>query len=166
VRACELRSGTLFDYLPENHSLWKPGQHGGGGRAQMPAFLERLRVRLGPESVYGLCLVPEHRPEATWRAQTPQTEQRNVLQPPWESGRRPLWLLRAPRALRERDGVPRHAGHPLTLRSGPERLETGWWDGSDIRRDYYVAMAAGGACLWVFRERQAPCRWFLHGAFG
>ncbi len=138
----------------------------------MPAFLERLRARLGPDAIYGLCLVPGHRPEVAWRAQPVNAQQaprkRVVTGPalPWEAGRRPMWLLREPRELGERDGVPRHAGRPLQLMGGPERLETGWWDGSDISRDYYVARAMGGAWLWVFRERHHARRWFLHGAFG
>ena len=47
-----------------------------------------------------------------------------------------------------------------------ERIETGWWDGGEIARDYYIAVDARGARLWVFREREAPHRWFLHGVFG
>ena len=30
------------------------------------------------------------------------------------------------------------------LVTGPERIETGWWDGHDVRRDYYVALYARG----------------------
>jgi protein ImuB len=55
------------------------------------------------------------------------------------------------------------------LLEGPERIETGWWSRGvvgDITRDYYVALDAQGARLWVFREHKAPYRWFLHGVFG
>jgi protein ImuB len=48
----------------------------------------------------------------------------------------------------------------------PERIETGWWDGGNIERDYYVAVDIHGVRLWVFREREAPHRWFLQGVFG
>lgn len=47
-----------------------------------------------------------------------------------------------------------------------ERIETGWWDGREIARDYYAAVDVRGARLWVFREREPPHRWFLHGVFG
>ena len=36
--------------------------------------------------------------------------------------------------------------------AGPERIESGWWDGADVRRDYYVASDARGARLWIYRE--------------
>jgi protein ImuB len=54
----------------------------------------------------------------------------------------------------------------LRLLSEPERIETGWWDGGDIARDYYTATDLHGVRLWIFRERTAPHRWFLHGVFG
>jgi protein ImuB len=77
---------------------------------------------------------------------------------------RPLWLLADPRPL-PGDERPRCDG-PLELEEGPERIESGWWDGHDVRRDYYVARDRAGARLWVFRERQDGGRWFLHGVFG
>jgi protein ImuB len=79
--------------------------------------------------------------------------------------RRPLWLLSVPRLLRELDGLPRRRGS-LRLLGEAERIETGWWHVSGIARDYYTAVDSRGARLWVFREREAPHRWFLHGVFG
>lgn len=78
---------------------------------------------------------------------------------------RPLWMLAEPERLDERDGVPRHDG-PLELLSGPERIETGWWDGRDARRDYFVAGTRAGVRLWVYRERGPDGGWWLHGVFG
>jgi protein ImuB len=54
----------------------------------------------------------------------------------------------------------------LRLLGEPERIETGWWDGADIARDYYTAIDLHGVRLWIFRERASPHRWFLHGVFG
>ncbi|MBW4052420.1 MAG: DNA polymerase Y family protein [Proteobacteria bacterium] len=78
---------------------------------------------------------------------------------------RPLWLLSVPRKLRELHGRPRRRGE-LRLVGEAERIETGWWDGREIARDYYTAVDARGVRLWVFREREPPHRWFLHGVFG
>ena len=50
------------------------------------------------------------------------------------------------------------------LEEGPERIESGWWDGKDVARDYYIVRQAGGARLWVFQERRSKC-WYLHGVF-
>jgi hypothetical protein len=48
--------------------------------------------------------------------------------------------------------------------AGPERIETLWWRGSLVRRDYYRVALESGSHLWVFR-RLTDRRWFLHGAF-
>jgi protein ImuB len=47
---------------------------------------------------------------------------------------------------------------------GPERIETLWWRGRSVRRDYYRIAVESGSHLWIFR-RLADGRWFLHGAF-
>ncbi|RYG86820.1 hypothetical protein EON77_03165 [bacterium] len=173
VRRCELRSGPLVEAAQDSDNLWRPGEHGGGrATLQMPSFLEQLRARLGEEAVTGLAFNAEHRPDRVNLAAAPVTvaarrgAARSVPAPPWPSGRRPLWLLTEPAALAEHEAWPCRDGHRLRLLGGPERLETGWWDGGDVTRDYYQAEDAAGARLWIFRERRSPQRWFLHGFFG
>jgi protein ImuB len=63
-----------------------------------------------------------------------------------------------------KSGVPVFHG-PLAFESGPERIETGWWDGRDIRRDYYVARNPRGMRVWIFNDRHRG-DWYLHGLFG
>jgi protein ImuB len=48
---------------------------------------------------------------------------------------------------------------------GPERIETGWWRGRSLRRDYYRLETRSGHWLWVFRQL-TDGKWFLHGMFG
>lgn len=83
---------------------------------------------------------------------------------------RPAWLLPEPRRLREQASRPLLDGHPLQLLAGPERLESGWWDGAPAVRDYFIAQAGDGALVWVYRSRLASSAdeagWFLHGWFG
>ena len=69
---------------------------------------------------------------------------------------RPLWLLS--RALPLRGSTP----HILT---GPERIESGWWDGADVRRDYYVVQTREGQRAWAFVRAGANGGWMLHGWF-
>jgi protein ImuB len=52
------------------------------------------------------------------------------------------------------------------LLAGPERIESGWWDGADVQRDYYIASDRHGARLWIYRECAGTKPWFLHGIFG
>jgi protein ImuB len=178
VRSCELRSGELVRSVLSSNTLWQPGEHGGAVSVESSGLIERLRARLGPEAVYGLQTLPGHRPERAWRTIEPRGVGASTSKPapslaplltpwltPWPAFSRPLWLLPAPRLLSQREGLPRRRG-PLRLLGDPERIETGWWDGGNIERDYYVAVDIHGVRLWVFREREAPHRWFLQGVFG
>jgi protein ImuB len=169
VRSCELRSDALVLHRPDCPHLWQPGEHGGGGVREASGLIERLRARLGDDAVYGLTLLEGHRPERAWGRTSPPTcaQARHAIATrlPWPASRRPLWLLPAPLSLPVRDGLPRWRG-PLRLIGDPERIETGWWDGEEIARDYYTAADLHGVLLWVFREREAPHGWYLHGVFG
>jgi protein ImuB len=129
--------------------------------AELDALIETLRARLGHEPVFGLAPVADHRPERGWRRIEPGAKTAPV---PVPLAPRPVWLLAHPRPLPERAGAPLHAGRPLALEEGPERLEGGWWDGKDSGNDYYIARANTGARLWVYREHRGA-RWFLHGYF-
>jgi len=181
VRACELYAAVLLPQRPPHRSLWQPGEHGGEADSQSSDLIERLRARLGPHAVHGLGVRAEHRPEAGWtRTGPPLTgaprrtapgqraacggtgREDTVHEPPRH---RPLWILPVPQPLTERDGQPRRCG-ALRLTSEPERIESGWWDGAEIARDYYTAIDTHGVRLWVFREREAPHGWYLHGVFG
>jgi protein ImuB len=47
---------------------------------------------------------------------------------------------------------------------GPERIETAWWRGPTVRRDYWRIEVQTGRWLWVFRDLRKR-KWFLHGEF-
>ena len=168
VRSCELRTDTLVPHRPDRLHLWQPGEHGGGLSSEASGLIERLRVRLGEEAIYGLTLLEGHRPEKAWGRTAPPAIAASSRTPPESDPgrqRRPLWLLPAPQPLPVEAGLPRRRG-PLRLIGEPERIETGWWDGEEIARDYYIAADSHGVLLWVFREREAPHGWYLHGVFG
>jgi protein ImuB len=83
---------------------------------------------------------------------------------------RPIWLFDPPLPLPERHSRPLLAGRPLQLLAGPERIESGWWDGALAARDYFIASDEDGALVWIWRERlpltDAGEGWFLQGRFG
>jgi protein ImuB len=126
---------------------------------RVQVLLERLQERFGRAAVYGLRAVAEHRPEKAWAKwlKSDDCRARGAVQTNREA--RPLWLLPAPVALES------CREDSLKLVSGPERIESGWWDEQDVARDYYTAKNAHGQKLWVFRDRRTRS-WFLHGLFG
>ena len=146
------------------------------------SLLDRLRARLGGHAVRGLALVADHRPERAWRWNRPAMGQSISVAKRGRArhqakGRkqakslllaraeRPLWLLPEPLLLERRKGRPWLDG-PLALGESCERIETGWWDGFEIARDYYIATNSRGERLWIYREIGGERRWLLHGFMG
>ena len=76
---------------------------------------------------------------------------------------RPFWLI-SPEEI---------AASAFAILSGPERIESGWWDSAhlgDVRRDYYVAQLHSGTRIWIFQPRahghnKAAIVWYLQGYF-
>jgi len=143
------------------------------GQDAIGALLERLSARLGEKQVFRVALHDDHRPEcATRYAALFEKDGKGTA----TAFPRPLWLLDKPEALAEVDGRPYRRGH-LKLAAGPERIESGWWDGGemsaetmgeavgDVSRDYFIALSVDAAWLWIYRDCRAPGGWFLQGFF-
>ncbi len=156
VEAIRLEASAFVPLHGHTAGLFGDARAEGEGWARL---VERLQARLGGEAVHGLGLNAEHRPEHAWRMLAPGER---LAPGAAQLGPRPLWLIQPPRRLRETSGVP-HGEGPLELLAGPERIESGWWDGGDVARDYFIARAAGTALLWVYREPGGG--WYLHGLF-
>ena len=157
IVAVGLRSHRAVSYQPPGGDLWAAA-----GREPPERLLERLRARLGRDAVQGLNLYADHRPERAWAWDAPGAVPAHE---PCHAPPRPLWLLREPAALpMDARGRPQCRG-TLELIEGPERIETGWWDGDDVERDYFVARSPEGMTLWVYRERRVPRTWYVQGLF-
>jgi protein ImuB len=142
------------EFLPEkNRSLLHDARAGGEEWLQL---VERLQSRLGGDAVHGLDTHPDHRPERAWVPVSPGKEFLSEKEQP--KGPRPLWLLDPPRRLAEGE---------FSLLAGPERIESGWWDGADAQRDYFIARTSDASLAWIYRQSGAGTgrSWFLHGFF-
>ena len=197
VRGMELISGSLQPLTAGSLDAFAGSAGTGGGPGAgcgcdgVPQLVERLRARLGEDAVYGVVAIPEHRPEAAWRRihELPLTCAWRVGEKRVDRGAgdglpRPVWLLDAPLPLPEPEPDLQRHRSGLILEEGPERIESGWWDGKGVARDYYIARQTPGmyrvpdvhqsrgadalqrtsAKLWVFQERRSK-RWYLHGMF-
>nr|WP_217704177.1 DNA polymerase Y family protein [Schlegelella koreensis] len=147
-------------------------------------LIERLQARLGAAQVQRLAPLDEHRPERASALQAVDAARvERLVKAPRAAGssiagaagaaRRPVWLLPEPQPLPERQSRPFLDGSPLQLLSGPERIETGWWDCSLAERDYFIAQNGDGALVWIYRARlpletdgEPRQGWFMQGRFG
>ena len=148
-RALRLQATHLPPFVPAARDLFDPRP-----QQAMPweQLRERLRARLGDEAVQSVGLRAEHRPE---RASGDAGGAPKA--PPPALPLRPGWLLPTPQPLRDPE---------LRILSGPERIESGWWDEGDVRRDYYVVETGTGQRGWAYTvagARHGP--FMLHGWF-
>jgi protein ImuB len=151
VRAVRLQAKDLPAFVPEHRELFdeRPQQS-----VPWQQLRERLRARLGDDAVQGIQAHADHRPECAW---LPSASSKPLL--PTAGPPRPGWLLSEAQVLRERA--------PQIL-AGPERIESGWWDGGDVRRDYYLLLTRSGQRVWAYRQvsgQDQPGPFMLHGWF-
>lgn len=125
------------------------------------ALIDRLASRLGAKNVYRIAARNDHRPEQAWHIN--DLKLHSVTSETHHTAR-PSWLLREPRSLVTVDECPQYQG-ALVLLAGPERIDTGWWDGKPVARDYFVARNPHHEVCWIFRDYRQGRRWYLHGFF-
>jgi len=143
----------------------------GGGSERGPRGAPSGTVRRGAATGEGSS--PHGPVNGSRRA--PRREHRPAPGADWQSAaqRRPTWLLPRPRRLEVVSVVP--DGPPVRLRrqarwtgvvhaQGAERIETAWWRGACVRRDYWIVEVESGERFWIFR-RLPDGAWFLHGVF-
>ena len=173
-----LQANDIAQRAPPNTELFPTPR---SEREGIVRLIERLQARLGPEQIQRIVAVQDHRPERATEVHTASLQRpvqpllpRAVIAPlatdSDDTLQRPVWLLTQPEALRLRAEQPLFEGRPLNLLCGPERIESGWWDGDIAERDYFIAATASQALVWVFRSRvplaSGVSEWFLQGRFG
>ncbi|MHB8898420.1 MAG: Y-family DNA polymerase [Thermoguttaceae bacterium] len=142
---------------------------------QLAKLIDRLASRLGRDRIVGVGLLAEAQPEKAYRYRSLVGVRRSSCRrlPARDLPPRPLQLLPRPRRLKAvaivPDGPPLQflmpAGQQCVNRAwGPERIQTGWWRGEPVHRDYYRVETPSGSRYWLFR-RCSDGKWFLHGVF-
>lgn len=148
VLSIELVSEAIAPFQPHTFSLFDDGRE---REQDWQTALEQLQNRLGHQALQYPAVGADYRPErAGFLAYA--ADVLDVSLPA-----RPVWLLPEPEPL-----------DPAGLDCLPdsERIESGWWDGAAVRRDYRVAYDRAGRKLWVFRDLKPGGGWYCHGLFG
>jgi protein ImuB len=132
---------------------------------------DRLCSRLGDDAVVRPGLVPDPLPEFACRF-APLPEGEGSASAPNPVGLfRPVRIHPQPIAVEAVSVVPdgppirfrwKSEDHTINHHWGPERIASGWWRETQVRRDYYRVETTTGRRFWLFR---AEGTWFLHGVF-
>jgi protein ImuB len=173
----QLSAADISRRAPPNGELFPTLRSENEGLVRL---IERLQSRLGREQILRLGARRDHRPERAsemrpaepgvpgWGADAAERITAEDAMLPVQQ--QPVWLVDPPEPLAERDTRPLLEGRLLHVLAGPERIESGWWDGGLTERDYFIAQTEAGALVWVYRARlpssAESSEWFLQGRFG
>jgi protein ImuB len=182
VRGVRVRVGLAVPQPPCQSELFPDAE--AQAHRELARLVDRLGSRLGRACVLRPHCEAEAQPEYAGRfvpltdheaTTAPPTPPASVVVPHEALGPndRPLRLHHPPRAVRVMAVVP--DGPPLRFQDqqrwhqvarcwGPERIETGWWRGRTVRRDYYRVETRSGHRFWLFRRLDGG-EWFLQGEF-
>ena len=116
-------------------------------------LIDRFTAHLGDAGCSGITVTGQHVPEWAWRRR--RTGEVGDSSDSPGGINRPLWFFDPPRRINRQT---------FEILSGPERLQTGWWEEAEGARDYYVVRCGNGARGWAFVQPDG--KWFLHGYFG
>lgn len=147
VLSIELVSEAIAPFQPQTFSLFDDGQD---CEQDWQTVLEQLQNRLGHQVLQYPAANAEYRPERAGFLAACAA----AIDAPLPA--RPVWLLPEVEPL-----------DPAGLNCLPdsERVESGWWDGAAVRRDYRIAYDSAGRKLWVFQDLTNG-GWYCHGLFG
>jgi protein ImuB len=135
-------------------------------------LIERLTNELGAEAVLAPRWNDDAVPERTCTLcpALPLVRSRSRLRP---TGPRPWLLFAQPpviaTSVARPDAAPdwfdwQRVRYQVRQFWGPERIETGWWRGPAVRRDYFRVETAEGLHFWLYRDL-IDGDWRLHGRF-
>ena len=178
VEALQVRVLRTARLCSVQRNLWEEDSDTPCAR-QRAELIERLSNRLGRQAVLGARLVADAQPERAYRYDPVIREgdraewSRRVPAEAMPIPPRPLRLLPRPiriltlSVLPDRPPVGFHwqnDRHRVAACWGPERIETGWWRGGPVGRDYWRVETTAGLRFWLFR-RLRDNAWFVHGLF-
>ncbi len=152
--ACEQREGQALDQIEDNDN-WL-------------ALCDELAARLGENKLSYVHVKQDYRPEYAWAYRRDRSDgSGSVLH-----RLRPICFLATSIPISV-NAAGLYWQSELSLLSGPERIESGWWDNKDMQRDYYLAIDEAGQIFWIYRDlkqsigqSKIKSGWYLQGLFG
>ena len=131
---------------PDKQDLFKTKQ----GTLNQLQLLSILQAKLGQQALVKPSVSNSFLPESmNHNHQLPAGDSASVPLYPM----RPSFLLTPPIPLQEK----------VTIAYGPERINTAWWQGPPITRDYFIAYTHSGKWYWIYKNLEN--QWYLHGVF-
>ena len=121
-------------------------------------LVDSIVAKVGEKALFTLLTKNEHIPEKA-RSIT-KFDMKQFFEQQTTENTRPLWLLKTPNPIKFLNGKL-YFKSPITILSGPERINDNWWENNQ-QLDYYIARDEEGTNYWIYKS---GVKWFIHGIF-
>ena len=121
-------------------------------------LVDSIVAKVGEKALFTLLTKNEHIPEKAGSITKFDMEQ--FFEQQTTENTRPLWLLKTPNPIKFLNGKL-YFKSPITILSGPERINDNWWENNQ-QLDYYIARDEEGTNYWIYKS---GVKWFIHGIF-
>ena len=121
-------------------------------------LVDSIVAKVGEKALFTLLTKNEHIPKKAGSITKFDMEQ--FFEQQTTENTRPLWLLKTPNPFKFLNGKL-YFKSPITILSGPERINDNWWENNQ-QLDYYIAREEEGTNYWIYKS---GVKWFIHGIF-
>ena len=121
-------------------------------------LVDSIVAKVGEKALFTLLTKNEHIPEKA--GSITKFDMKQFFKQQTTENTRPLWLLKTPNPIKFLNGKL-YFKSPITILSGPERINDNWWENNQ-QLDYYIARDEEGTNYWIYKS---GVKWFIHGIF-
>ena len=121
-------------------------------------LVDSIVAKIGEKALFTLLTKNEHIPEKA--GSITKFDMKQFFEQQTTENTRPLWLLKTPNPIKFLNGKL-YFKSPITILSGPERINDNWWENNQ-QLDYYIARDEEGTNYWIYKS---GVKWFIHGIF-
>ena len=121
-------------------------------------LVDSIVAKVGEKALFTLLTKNEHIPEKA--GSITKFHMKQFFEQQTTENTRPLWLLKTPNPIKFLNGKL-YFKSPITILSGPERINDNWWENNQ-QLDYYIARDEEGTNYWIYKS---GVKWFIHGIF-
>ena len=121
-------------------------------------LVDSIVAKVGEKALFTLLTKNEHIPEKA--GSITKFDMKQFFKQQTTENTRPLWLLKTPNPIKFLNGKL-YFKSPITILSGPERINDNWWENNQ-QLDYYIARDEEGTNYWIYKS---GIKWFIHGIF-
>jgi len=121
-------------------------------------LVDSIVAKVGEKALFTLLTKNEHIPKKA--GSITKFDMKQFFEQQTTENTRPLWLLKTPNPIKFLNGKL-YFKSPITILSGPERINDNWWENNQ-QLDYYIARDEEGTNYWIYKS---GVKWFIHGIF-